>query len=271
MAGLLDRGFTIWPLRELLRYAALNRPVPPRTIALTFDDGFQSLYTEAWPILRELQVPATVFVATAYLGSVSPFPFDEWGLKHRDSLPPASYRPLTVEQCREMAAGGLIELGAHTHTHRDFRGQPEAFRGDLQVSVDYLRDTFGLEDVGFAFPFGGRHKGFADPELVAVAKQVGVKCGLTTDCALIDSRSDPFEWGRFNAFPWDTTATLAAKLDGWYTWAAHIKRLFVRRHKHPSPAGRGAGGEGTKAEGDQSQPCSQAARNARDGLPRGTK
>jgi len=228
VAGLLERGLCIWPLRELLRYNALGRPVPPRTIALTFDDGFQSVYSDAFPVLREFRVPATIFLATAYLDSKAPFPFDTWGLDHRDALPPTSFRPLTIQQCHEMHASGLIDLGAHTHTHRDMRGRPECFREDLQISVDFLRATFGLTDVMFAFPFGARHAGFAGPEMIAAAKLTGVNCGLTTECSLIEAGSDPFEWGRFNAFPWDTAATLIAKLDGWYTWAAKVKQSMRR-------------------------------------------
>ncbi|MGO9115135.1 MAG: polysaccharide deacetylase family protein [Thermoguttaceae bacterium] len=228
VTGLLNRGFAVWPLRELLRYNALGRPTPPRTIALTFDDGFQSVYTNALPVLREFHVPATVFVTTAYLGGMAPFPFDTWGLAHREALPPATYRPLTIEQCHEMVDSGLIDLGAHTHTHRDMRGRPDCFREDLQISVDFLRTKFGLTDVMFAFPYGAKHSGFAGSQMATAARLTGVNCGLTTECSLIDSGSDPFEWGRFNAFEWDTAATLVAKLDGWYTWAARVKQ-FLRR------------------------------------------
>jgi peptidoglycan/xylan/chitin deacetylase (PgdA/CDA1 family) len=228
LQGLLDRGFTIWPLREMLRYHGLGKPTPPRALSLTFDDGYQSVYAEAWPILKEFAVPATVFLATAYLDSPAPFPFDSWGARFRGVLPPASYLPLTVAQCREMAEGGLIDLAAHTHTHRDLRGRPDAFREDLETSVDFLRSHFHLTDVMFAFPYGAKHAGFAAPDLVNAAKLTGVKCGLTTECSLIDSKCDPFEWGRFNAFAWDTAATLVAKLDGWYTWAARLKQAFKR-------------------------------------------
>jgi len=224
LTGLLDRGFTIRPLRELLRRNASGEPLPPQTMALTFDDGFQSNYTEAFPVLRELRVPATIFVATGYLDGTTPFPFDAWGLAHGKSLPPAAYRPLTVVQCREMLDSGLIDIGAHTHTHRDMRGRPEEFCRDVRISADFLRATFTLSDVMFAFPFGAKHSGFAGSEMAAAARRAGVTCGLTTECSLIDPGSDPFEWGRFNAFTWDTAATLAAKLDGWYTWAARVKR-----------------------------------------------
>ncbi len=226
--GLLDGGFTIWPLRKLLLHRTQGAAIPPRTIAITFDDGFQSVYTHAWPVLREFNVPASIFLTTAYLNGLAPFPFDTWGLDQRDRLPGEAYRPLTIDQCREMADSGSIELGAHTHTHRDMRDNPELFREDLQTSVDIVRRTFALDAVAFAFPYGAKHRGFASPDLVTAAKLTGVSCGLTTDCSLVDLQTDPFEWGRFNAFEWDTSATLAAKLEGWYTWAAQLKRVFVR-------------------------------------------
>jgi peptidoglycan/xylan/chitin deacetylase (PgdA/CDA1 family) len=248
--GLLSRGFNIWPLSKVLRHRAEGQEVPPRTVVLTDDDGFQSFYDKCLPVLREYHVPATLFVSTAYLDSQGPFPFDPWGARYRDIAPPETYRPLTSAQCREMADEGLVELGAHTHTHADCRGAPEKFREDVQTSVDILRARFGLKEVTFAFPFGGPHRGFAGEELAEAARQTGVVCGLTTDCALFDLHSDPFHWGRFNVFPWDTSATLAAKLEGWYTWAARMKRAVFPFHRayhvrvpkgRPSVAGTTAG------------------------------
>ena len=53
------------------------RRVPPGVVALTFDDGYADNATVAKPILEELQVPATVFVATAFIGETGPFWWDE--------------------------------------------------------------------------------------------------------------------------------------------------------------------------------------------------
>lgn len=226
--GLLSRGYSVWPLRRVLHYRETGKPIPPRTIVITFDDGFETVYTNAWPILRELEVPATVFVSTAYLDSMAPFPFDAWGNAWQRQVPAECYRPLTTAQCREMAADGLVELGAHTHTHRDFRDRHDEFREDLQLSVDIVRERFGEPDPTFAFPFGAPHRGYASEALVEAARQTGVVCALTTECLPVDLRSDPFQWGRFNAFPWDTGATLSAKLDGWYGWAGQLKRRILR-------------------------------------------
>lgn len=51
-------------------------PLPPRAVIVTFDDGFDDNYHFAFPILRELQIPATFFIATGYVGSGESFWFE---------------------------------------------------------------------------------------------------------------------------------------------------------------------------------------------------
>ena len=117
----------------------------------------------------------------------------------------------------EMHAGGLIDLGSHTHTHANFRGRPEAFRRDVAESVAVLRSRFGLDDPMFAFPFG-----IADADLVEAVRRADVVCALTTQSDLVRPGADPFAWGRFGVDETDTAATLAAKLDGWYSLARGV-------------------------------------------------
>lgn len=228
IGGLLDRGFQFWTLSDVMQHRLEDREVPARTVVLTFDDGFASVYTQAYPSLCELKVPATVFVNTAYLDKEAPAPFDAWGVSHHNRAPEEAWRLLTTEECRCMQASGLVQIGAHTHTHADHRGDPEAFREDVQQSVDIVRSTFLVDQVTFAFPFGGRHTGFASDELVQAVKKTGAVCGLTTEPVLVDPASDPFCWGRFNVFPWDTSTTLSAKLSGWYSWAPKLNKRLGR-------------------------------------------
>lgn len=229
---LLDRGFVIWPLSRIIEYAAAGRAIAPRTIALTFDDGYETVFTEVFPILRKLEQPATVFVSTAFLDDEGPFPYDDWGIAYENRAPIQTYRMLTTANCLEMVASGLIELGSHTHTHEDFRDRPEDFRRDVETSLDILNLRLGQRNVAFAYPWGKTHSGFAGGQLLNAAKQTEISCALTTESRLVDPASDPFDWGRFNVFPWDTGATLAAKLDGWYSWAPKLRRglrRFVKR------------------------------------------
>lgn len=224
LADLLRRGWQIRPLNELLAARAGQRTLPPKTAVITFDDGFESVYRHAWPVLRAREIPFTVFLCTAYLDRPEPFPFDLWGLDFQSAAPPDAYRPLTTSQCREMFASGLMQIGAHTHSHEDFRGRPEEFGRDLAHCVQVLRARFGLADLPFAYPYGSPRKGFASSDLQAAAREAGVTCGLTTQAVLVEVSSDPFCWGRFNVFSWDTGATLAAKLGGWYSWSSRLRR-----------------------------------------------
>ena len=229
LEGLLARGFTFWPLKRVLEYHDLNQSIPPRTAVITFDDGYENVFTNAWPVLRELDLPATVFVTTSFLDADEPFPFDEWGKRYAGQAPLSSFRPLRTDQCIEMHTDGLFEIAAHTHSHQDFHGRPREFFDDIKKCTNTLTDMLGVSELTFSFPFGRLESGSAGEEMVATAKSTGVKCGLTTESECIDPSSDPFTWGRFTVFPFDTAATLASKLDGWYSWAPRLMRRFSDR------------------------------------------
>ena len=63
------RNFHVLPLGEMVRRLGSGEPIPRRSIAITFDDGYEDNYTEAYPILRELGLPATIFLTTGCIGT----------------------------------------------------------------------------------------------------------------------------------------------------------------------------------------------------------
>jgi peptidoglycan/xylan/chitin deacetylase (PgdA/CDA1 family) len=226
MEGLLARGYRALPLRQALGLGRQGAPFPPRSFVITFDDGQESVYRHAWPILREMNLPATVFLATAYLDAAGPFPFDDWALAGSSAVPAETWRPVTTAQCRELAEGGLVELGSHTHSHGVFRGRADPLHRDLVVSAAVLRDRFGILEPAFAFPYG-----IAGLDLAAAARRAGMACSLTTQEELVRPGHDPFAWGRFTVSEADSAATLAARLDGWFGLARGAwQRLTRRRH-----------------------------------------
>jgi glycosyltransferase involved in cell wall biosynthesis/peptidoglycan/xylan/chitin deacetylase (PgdA/CDA1 family) len=241
IAGLMERGYVIRPLREVLRNRALGLPPSPRTVVVTFDDGFAAVHCYAWPILKEFKAPATIFLNTAFMDSREPFPFDRWGRTHRQRLPATYYRPLSWTECREMAQDGLVEFGSHTHTHMDFRGRPAELIHDTQNSIALLRERLGLKEVGFAFPGGRRYSEQSGEKLMAAIKRLPVTCALTTDGTPLDWRTDPFGWGRFNVYQWDRAVTLTAKLKGCYGWAPKLQERFSlgRQGLSAGPSGNG--------------------------------
>jgi len=215
LSGLLVRGWQAWPLAQILECHLRELPIPRKTFAVTFDDGYANNYTQALPILARLGVPATVFLATAYLDSDQPFPSDDWPSAGQAGVPSEAWRPLSIDECFAMVSSGLVDIGAHTHTHADFRGRPVEMLADLEVNLGVLRDKLGIDRPLFSFPYGTKCDGFANEELARAARGAGVRCCLTTEGTIVRQADNPFDWGRITAEEHDTARTLAARLGGW--------------------------------------------------------
>jgi peptidoglycan/xylan/chitin deacetylase (PgdA/CDA1 family) len=224
LGGLLALGWQAWPLKQVLGCLARELPIPRKTFVVTFDDGYANNWLNAYPILQRLRVPATLFLATAYLDSPWPFPSDDWAAAGQPSVPSESWRPLTRAECRQLAASGLVELGAHTHTHGDFRGRPAALLTDLEQNLAVLKDEFGVHEPTFSLPYGSKSDGFASAELASAAREAGVTCCLTTEGTIVRHGDSPFDWGRFAVRNEDTAATLAGRLSGWWETVRRVGR-----------------------------------------------
>ncbi len=68
MQYLADNQYTVWPLFKTLQHLATGKTIPAKTVVLTFDDAYQSVYEQAFPVLKEKGWPFTVFVTTQYIG-----------------------------------------------------------------------------------------------------------------------------------------------------------------------------------------------------------
>src|SRR6185312_10355483 len=89
-------------LREFVEFTRLGRQLPQRSVVLTFDDGYRSFRQYAYPVLKELGFPGTLFVYTDYVG--------------------AGRNALSWQELRELAAEGF-DVQAHSKTHGDLRRQ----------------------------------------------------------------------------------------------------------------------------------------------------
>lgn len=109
-------------------------------VALTFDDGLADNRTTLLPLLRDEGIPATVFVATGFLGG-----------RHPD-VPDAPM--LDADDILELAAGG-VEIGGHSHAHRDLTTLSfDAVCADLRLCREILTDLLGRPARVAAYPFG---------------------------------------------------------------------------------------------------------------------
>jgi peptidoglycan/xylan/chitin deacetylase (PgdA/CDA1 family) len=118
-------------------------------VVITFDDGFAETYTVAYPVIRRHQIPVTVYIPAAYVETQRPFDFGVFAAM--DPRP----KPMTWEQAREMAASGLVTIGAHTNTHADLSmtAVPEAQR-ELDACDELIERRLGSRPRHFAYPWG---------------------------------------------------------------------------------------------------------------------
>lgn len=206
LVALLDAGMQPARLSEL---AASSESSAAR-FCVTFDDGYANTFFYAAPVLAALGVPATVFVSTAYLGSNQRLPFDDWSLAGSRVVPRTSWQAATLEQCREAVASGTLDIGGHTHTHADFRGDREAFRADIETSHAFLQFELGVHDPAFSFPFGSTQLGFVTDEMTDDVRSAGYSCALSCNNRR-SSVTDPYRLDRLQIEAFDTPRSVVTK------------------------------------------------------------
>jgi peptidoglycan/xylan/chitin deacetylase (PgdA/CDA1 family) len=160
------RGYPVIPLRTLISYLQRRGPAPPaRAVIVTADDGHESVFTEMLPLVREYDVPVTLFIYPSAISN-------------------ASYA-MTWEQLAALQRTGLVDIQSHTYWHPNFhteRGRltPPAYRtfavAQLVKSKAVLKDKLGVVADVIAWPFG-----IYDDELIAMAREAGYAAGLTID------------------------------------------------------------------------------------------
>ena len=157
---LRDNGYTTILPRELAAgQLDGGSPLPQKAVLLTLDDGYESNYTLAFPLLREYGAKATVSLITARIDEKA------------DGF-------LTWEECREMAKSGLVEFASHTndyHIRPDVRGierksgeDEETYvsriSADLQTSITRIELETGQNVTTFMYPLG-KMEPWAEPFL----------------------------------------------------------------------------------------------------------
>lgn len=111
-------------------------------VVLTFDDGYQDLFTTAFPILSEAGMPFTLYLTTGGVGD-------------RSDEPMRASEQLTWGNLEQMLESGLMTLGAHTHTHPDLRSLSMAeIQRELSISDTAISDKLGVVPRHFAYPYG---------------------------------------------------------------------------------------------------------------------
>lgn len=120
-----------------------ERPITDRVVCLTFDDGYEDFFTNAFPLLRAYDAPATVFAVTGEIGGSN-----RWDGGY--GLPPVPL--MTRQQMRELVSGG-IEFGSHTVSHpRLTRLSPDEQEREIVDSKRALERLLDRAVRSFCYP-----------------------------------------------------------------------------------------------------------------------
>lgn len=190
-----SNGFTVVPISRLLEDLYERGETEANAVAITFDDAYASVYQTAFPLLRERDMPFSVFVAT-------------------DALDKGYGRFMTWKQLAQMQASGLVEVGPHSlsHAHLEERGGEESrsewrqrVAAEITGSVERLKARLPQPPVNvFAYPFGE----YSEATLDLVA-QAGLR-GLAQQSGAVGADTSALRIPRFAmATGYDTLDRLA--------------------------------------------------------------
>ncbi len=155
---LKQHEYKVMALEEVIKNIQQDQPLPDKCVALTIDDAYQSIYTEAWPRARQYGFPLTVFVSTKGI---------DRGVKAF----------MTWDQMREMADKGVSfqnHSNSHDHLIRKRSGESEVawakrMANELQTANKRISDELGISSTLFAYPYGEYN-----PALQAIVRSHGL-------------------------------------------------------------------------------------------------
>lgn len=212
--GAFDRQMR---LLKLLGYKTLSpqnlaaclqgrKNAPPKSVVLSFDDGYEDNYTHAFPILKKYGLTASVYLVTDFVGK-------------KNSWDSGNLFLLKEGQIREMAMAGMV-FGSHTASHMDMTAEKSGkIREDLLKSKKKLEELTSRFDIPFCYPYSR-----VNDEARNLVKECGYLCGLSGDHGPLKQDEDLFNLMRIQIFPSNSLFDFWRKLQPWYpSWLRYTK------------------------------------------------
>ncbi|NLK94567.1 MAG: polysaccharide deacetylase family protein [Clostridiales bacterium] len=165
-----DLGYTTLTISDFANYILKGEEIPKKSILITFDDGYMDNYTNAFPILKELNMKATIFLITS-------------------GIDDGYY--LSTDQIKEMQDYG-IDFESHTvnHKHLNTLTYNEQLN-ELKNSKEKLEKLLNKKIYSVAYPFGDYNN-----DTIKAAKEAGYSFAFTTNLGYAHKNDDLFKLNR---------------------------------------------------------------------------
>jgi len=168
MAYIRKLGFVFYTASELIEHYLDRGHFPPKAVALTFDDGWKDSFTNAFPILKDLGIKATIYLVPACIGKVSDKVVGK-GERAREHI--------SREGIFEMAAYG-IEFGSHSVNHKElYKISSEEIVFEVEESKKQIEDLLQKPCRTFCYPAG-----FFTEEAKEIVKNAGYIAAFSGEC-----------------------------------------------------------------------------------------
>jgi peptidoglycan/xylan/chitin deacetylase (PgdA/CDA1 family) len=216
MTKLHESGYHTLSQMEVVDIIDQGSEFPDRCFGITFDDGYHSVYTKAFPVLQHYGMSATVFLTVGEGETARP----------NDRLPSLNGRSLlNWNEIREMQQWG-IEFGAHSCTHQDLTCIPiDRVKKEVYESKAIIEDALGTQLSCFAYPYGRYNHRVRD------IVQKYFSCACSDKLGLINKKSDLYAFERVDAYYLRTDwlfKIMLNRLFSWYVLARSIPRGLRR-------------------------------------------
>lgn len=196
MKWLIDDGYHFITIDDIINSRKHNKQLPSKAVLITFDDGYQSVYDNAFPILKKYHIPTLIALVGSWLQATGKVDFDGHQIDRSKFL--------SQNEIKEMVASGLVEVGSHSyHLHRGILGNPqgnmepatttrqwfpdkavyeddksyhERIYEDLKTNNDFLKEYTGQKPRVMVWPYGEYNM-----EAKNIAASLDMPIGLTLD------------------------------------------------------------------------------------------
>jgi peptidoglycan/xylan/chitin deacetylase (PgdA/CDA1 family) len=169
MSWLSEHGYTGIPVTQLVDVLQNGGQLPPKPVAITFDDGMQDIYTTAFPIMQHYGFSGTLFLIADWINGE--------GL-------------MNTAEVQEMISNGW-EIGSHSMTHFDLTSDYSQLRYQLFDSKHMLEEMFGVPVNTLAYPFG-----LFNTNVVKKVSAYGYKAAFALGRGYIQSANEIFDLTR---------------------------------------------------------------------------